>query len=130
MSLPTSPPPVHSGSQKTTESATAANNPEITATQRSAPVVIPGVASRSVIPHDVGEKSHIAGPQDRAAHSALKLGASPGPAARQDVAVAGDHDFEGPQILVVDIDRARAPFFRAESALERPLGLGRLTLVR
>src|SRR5690242_8591268 len=58
-----------------------------------------------IFPHDVGQKPHIAGAEDGPANGALELRAIAGAAAGQHVPVAGDHDLQGPQVLVVDVYR-------------------------
>jgi hypothetical protein len=59
----------------------------------------------------------------------LKLGTIAGAATGQNVAVAGDHHLQRPQVFVIDVNRAGATLFGAEPALQVPLGLGCLALV-
>ncbi len=79
--------------------------------------------------NDIGEESHEASAEDGVAYGALILGAVAGPASRNHVAFAVDHDLEGAEVLVIDIDGARTSFGGAEAAAKLALDAGLLAFV-
>jgi len=80
--------------------------------------------------NDVGEEGHEPGTQDGVSDCPLILGAVSGPATGDHVPFAVDHDLERAEVLVVDIDGARTPFGRAETAAELPFCAGLFAFVR